>query len=153
MCMLLFIHYLLLEKKTKKCVSTSQDKELLEKCLRWWKKMVSTSKHKAVFKKWFPHISLAVSTSRKELSSTVSNTDKNLSPVTRMRGFVKKYVSIRREKGLWFALDRKSVSTTRNKAFVEKYVSTMPRNCFFWQKNRKWFQLAEKNWSVKIVFP
>ena len=50
-------------------------------------------------------------------------------------------------------LDRKSVSTTRNEAFVEKYVSTIRKNCFFWQKNCKWFPLAEKYFSVKIDSP
>ena len=48
---------------------------------------------------------------------------------------------------------RKSVSTDRNEAFAEKYVFTKPKNCFFWQKNQKWFPLAGKCFSVKIDSP
>ena len=88
-----------------------------------------------------------VSASRKELSTKVSAKEKNFS-ISWNERFVKKYVSTRQMKILWFLLARKSVSTTWNEAFVEKYVSTIQQNCFFWEKNRKWFQLAKKYFSV-----
>ena len=52
-----------------------------------------------------------------------------------------------------FVLARKTVSTTWNKVFNEKYVSTILKNCFFWQKNRIWFPLAGKYFSVKTDSP
>ena len=55
------------------------------------------------------------------------------------------------EKRLMVVQARKSVSTDRNEAFAEKYVFTKPKNCFFWQKNQKWFPL--KCFSVKIDSP
>ena len=67
-----------------------------------------------------------------------------------MKDLLKKYISTRRKKSLWFVLARKSVSTTQNEVSVEKCVSTIRKICFFWQKNRKWFPLAEKYFSVKI---
>ena len=72
---------------------------------------------------WFPRISMTVSASRSSFSNS-SN-----------KGLIKKYVSTRRKKSLWFALARKSVSTTQSESFVEKYVSTIQKNCFFLQKN------------------
>ena len=66
---------------------------------------------------------------------------------------LKKYVSARRKKSLWFVLARKFVSTTRNEVFIEKYVSTIMKKCFFWQKNRKWFPPAGKYFCFKIDSP
>ena len=107
---------------------------------------------KLVFKKWFLLISVTVSASRKELSSKVDGFHYrgNPSPIAGMKDSLKKYVSTRRRKSLWFVLVRKSFSATRNEAFVEKYVSSIRKNYFFWQKNQKWFPLAGKYFSVKI---
>ena len=41
----------------------------------------------------------------------------------------------------------------KNEAFIEKYVSTIRKNCFFWQRNQKWFPLAVKYFFLKIVPP
>ena len=85
---------------------------------------------------WFPLISVTVSASRKELSSKVRRfpIKKKSFSNSSNKGLIKKYVSTRRKKSLWFALARKSVSTTQNESFVEKYVSTIQKNCFFLQK-------------------
>ena len=69
-----------------------------------------------------------------------------------MKDSLKKYVSTRRKESLWFvATSQKICFTNRNEPFVEKYVSTTRKNCFFWQKNRKWFPLAvtvSTSWPV-----
>ena len=36
---------------------------------------------------------------------------------------------------------------------MEKYFSTVRKNCFIWQKNKKWFPLSGKYFSVKIDYP
>ena len=33
---------------------------------------------------------------------------------------------------------------------LKKYVSTRRKNCFIWQKNRKWLPLGGKYFSVKM---
>ena len=105
-----------------------------------------------IFKKWFPLISVTVSTSRKELSSKVDgfNYRENPSSIAGMKDSLKNTFPLDEKKNLWFVLARKSISATRNEAFVGKYVSTIRKNCFFWQKNRKWFPLVGKYLSVKI---
>ena len=88
----------------------------------------------SVFKKWFPLISVTVLASRKELSSIVDSFQKraNPSPIAGMKDSLKKYVTTRRKKSLWFVLARISVSTTWNEALAKKskMVSTS-RKIFF----------------------
>ena len=39
----------------------------------------------------------------------------------------------------------------RFSAIVEEYVSTIQKNCFFWQKYRKWFPLTENIFLLKLI--
>ena len=118
----------------------------------------------SVFKNWFQLITVCAS--RKKLSSkvTVFIREKNPSPIAGMKNSFKNTFPLDRKRSFprqellkkckkWFVLARKSVSITRNEAFVEIYVPTIRKNCFFWQKNRKWFPLAGKYFSVKIDSP
>ena len=108
---------------------------------------------RSVFKKWFPLISVTVLNSRKELSSRQFPIKRKSLSNSWNEEFVKKYLSTRQKKILWLVLARKSISTTQNETFVEIYIPIIRKNCFFQQKNRKWFPLAGKQFSVKIGSP